>query len=134
MAATVAAIFMLQLLQDFPLLFQRFPTTPGSSMQHGCNMPGVVCRLRSSDFQGAFHYLNMAVRNTERAYELGRLSHRPSNSNQTTLEITGSRLRRGRTVRHLHLGTANAHPAVPFFSTIKFDYRVGYRTEQKPAW
>jgi len=38
MAATVAAIFMLPVLQDFPLLFQRFPTTVGCSMQHGCDM------------------------------------------------------------------------------------------------
>jgi hypothetical protein len=48
----------------------------------------------------------VAVPNTEQTIRLGLLSHRPSIPNQTTLEITGSRLRRSRTVRHLHLGTA----------------------------
>ena len=53
--------------------------------------------------------LNMAVRNTAQTLRF-RLATVPTGyPNQTTLEITGSRLRRSRTVRHLHLGTAKAH-------------------------
>src|SRR5262245_52116758 len=44
--------FILHMLQ---LVLQRFPTTPGNSMRHGCDMERAgFCRLRSADFQGAF--------------------------------------------------------------------------------
>jgi hypothetical protein len=43
----LAALFMSRVLQNFPLMFQRFHLSPGSSMQHGRDMlENIVVALR----------------------------------------------------------------------------------------
>jgi hypothetical protein len=54
MAATVAAIFMLRVLQDFPLLFQRFPITPGNSTRHERDMESNAGREVNHSYNPAF--------------------------------------------------------------------------------
>jgi hypothetical protein len=93
--------------------YPPLPPSAGSILNLGCLRPprcspSSFWSLALGELPGHIP-LNMAVHNTEQTLRLGRLSHRRSIPNQTTLEITGSRLRRSRTVRHLHLGTAKAH-------------------------